>query len=354
MKGKILSLILVLTLGAILSTSIAPPARASISNFQWLGKKVYYDPIWYPLLYAYNIVVFPEGTEAKLLVNVYNDWGGYQLNVSAVKVLFDWNINYTCAETSVDNPVLMDAGSYRTFTVSFTVPDVSTATNLPLQNWPYRHTYTIFVEGVNSTSGPKQVMLHYDTSYYDFIVYSTTQNEAMNLYAKLYYPMYYYHYFDSDEAQLLYNNATEEYNSGVMAYQTYDFDTAKNHFANALSLYYQALATETSYESYWESIDQQQAQASLAQSQAQAQYYLGEAALQSGQGEYYKGQAAYYQAKAVNDAIIANATLIQAQAAMMLAQAQMTIAEGTRNQSYAVSCGLSSEDQKARRLLQHK
>lgn len=321
-------MILVLTLGAIISASIAPPTRAWINYTQWLGKRVYYDPLYYG-----SVTVFPEGTEAKLLVNVYNDWGGAQLNVSAVKILFDWNINYTCAETSVASPVLMDPWSYRTFTVSFTTPDVSTASNL------ITHSYYIFVEGVNSTSDPKGVMLHYSTSGGGFILYSTAQNEAMDLYAKLYYPMQYYHSFDSNEAQLLYANATEEYNSGVMAYQTYDFDTAKDQFANALSLYYQALAAETSYENYWESIDRQDAEADLAQSQAQAQYYLAEAAYYNGQSEYYKGQAeyykgqgAYYQAKAVNDAVIANATLIQAQAAMMLAQAQMA---ALTNQSYA-------------------
>lgn len=311
-------MILVLTLGAILSASVAPPARAWISYTQWLGKRVYYDPIW-----GYGYTVFPEGTEASLLVNIYNDWGGYQLNISAVKILFDWNINYTCAETSVASPVLMDPWSYRTFTVSFTVPEVSTASNL------IPHSYYIYVEGVNSTTDPKGIMLHYSTSGGGFIVYSTAQNGAMDLYARLYYPMTTYHYFDSDEAYVLYQNATEEYNSGVMAYQTYDFGTAENHFANALSLYYQALATETSYESFWESIDQQQAQADLAQSQAQAQYYLAQAAYYNGESEYYKGQAeyykgqgAYYQAKAVNDAIIANATLIQAQAYMLLYQAQ--------------------------------
>jgi hypothetical protein len=154
----------------------------------------------------------------------------------------------------------------------------------------------------------------------------------MDLYAKLYYPITTYHYFDSNEAYLLYRNATEEYNAGVMAYETYDFDTAENHYANALSLYYQALATETSYESFWESIDQQQAQADLAQSQAQTQqalaqaaYYNGEAEYYKGQSEYYKGQGAYYEAKAVNDGIIANATLLQAQAQMI----------SLTNQSYA-------------------
>jgi hypothetical protein len=328
MKGKVLSLTLVLILGAILSTSIAPPARASIQYHLWVGKTVYYDPIW-----GYGYTVFPEGSEAKLLVNVFNDWGGYQLNISAVKVVFDWNINYTCAETNVASPVVVDPWSYRTFTVSFTTPDVSTATNVklpPPSPSPYGHKYTIFVEGVNSTSDPKEAMVHYTSpTYYDFIVYSTAQNEAMDLYAQLYYPMTYYHYFGSDEAQLLYNNATEEYSSGVIAYQTYDFDTAKDHFANALSLYYQALAMETSYENFWESIDQQQAQADLAQSQAQAQYYLaqadyynGESEYYKGQAEYYKGQGAYYQAKAVNDEMIANASLIEAQALMLLYQAQ--------------------------------
>jgi hypothetical protein len=316
MKKRSVVLMLILTAGAMLSALTARPVAGYISSYRWLGTMFYYDTYWD----LYYVTVFPENTVATLSVVVYNP-AVTQLNVSAVKVLMDWNINYSSTECSFDEPVAMTSYTYHTFTLTFTVPGVTVASNLA------KHGYTIYVEQVNATTGNKQVSLHDRTSDFGFIVYSTTQLEAQRLYEELNTLTSSYHSFSSYEAQALWNNGTTEFYLGEESHWSGDFDSAKTHYENAKSLLYQALSTEVSYQGFWETNDQQQAnlqnlllQAQIDTAKAQASYY-------EGQSEYYKGLGAYQQAQATASLMQANASLIEANASLVTANAAMRNAD---------------------------
>jgi hypothetical protein len=316
MKKRSVVLMLILTAGAMLSALTTRPVAGYIDSYRWLGTTFYYDTYWD----QYYVTVFPENTIATLSVVVYNS-AAVDLNVSAIKVLMDWNINYTSSECSVDNPIALTPYMYHTFSLTFTVPDVTVASNLA------RHGYTIYVEQVNATTGNKQASLHDRQSDFGFIVYSTTQLEAQRLYEELDVLMGTSHYFQSSQAQALWDNGTTEFYLGESSHWSGDFSAAKAHYEAARSLLYQALSTELSYEG---TLDNNELQYSSLQNmllQAQIDQYKAQAAYYNGQAEYYKGLGAYQQAQATASLMEANASLIEANASLVEANAAMRNAD---------------------------
>lgn len=301
MRKASLSAILILVLGAMMSTSIIRPAEAWIWTWNWLGQVHNYDPYWG----AWQRV-FPENTIATLQVTVNNPSGTIPLNISAVKVWLDWNINYSSTECSVSTPLVIQPLTSHTFTVTFTVPDTSTASNLVM------HTYTIFVEEFNPTTG---VSLHSSVWGSNFVVYSTIQKDAQRLYDELSVlvtlaPPW---GFNSVEANMLWGNGTLEYLFGLSSHQSGDFNNAKARYETARGLLHQALSTETSFSKQMEDMQLLLLQAQVAEAQADARY-------REAQAKYYEAQATYQEA-------IANATMKQADAALMVANATMKQAE---------------------------
>jgi hypothetical protein len=311
MKRKILLAILVSALAVTLCTSAIRPAKAYINNYQWFGQEHYYDPYWG----SYYITVFQENTNATLLVTVYNSyWWASSLNISAVKVYMDWNQNYSSTEVSVDTPFAMPYATYHTFTITFTVPSVSVASNL------FRHGWTIYVEEVNATSGPKQVTLHDSWSGTGFTVYSTVQKEAMMLYDEInaLFNAYYWGSFGSVEAQNLWNNGTLYYNMGEDNYRSGNFDEAKTQYTTALNLLKQAITTEKIYDQNWQdhndNYNQQMDTLDMSMQQALIAKYNAEA------------EAALKEA---------NASMRSADAEMKTAEAQFALAQAAMTQAYA-------------------
>lgn len=317
MKKKSIILMVILTAGVMLSSAAVHLVHAHIDSSYWLGTMFYYDPFWD----SNYVTVFPEGTLATLRVSVHNSFVSTQLNVSAVKVWMDWNTNYSSTECSESAPFAMLPDTYQTFTVTFTVPDVSVASNL------IKHGYTIYVDQTNATEGTEQVWNHDRDSATGFIVYSTGQLEAERLYDQLDLLTSHTYSFQSYDAEALWDNGTEEFGAGQSSHWSGDFAAAKTHYESALSLFNQALSAEASYQSYWESDDRRTAelqnlliQAQIDQAAAYARYY-------DGQVEYYKGQAEYYKGRAVYEAAQANTSLIEANASMRQADAAMRQAD---------------------------
>jgi hypothetical protein len=146
-----------------------PAARASINNYNWISPVVrnQYDDFYGSLVTAYE-----ENTSAFLVVSVSNDIYVGQLNVSAVKVGFDWGVNYTSSECSSDNPFGIASSQSHVFVINFTVPSALFASNLMM------HGYTIYVESVNSTTGPKGIVSSWIKNDDGFAVFSTDQAAA--------------------------------------------------------------------------------------------------------------------------------------------------------------------------------
>jgi len=272
MRKVSLLVILVLAFGTLASTSMIRTAKADIDRWDWLGQVHEYDPYWD----ASDVTVFPEESTATLTVTVDNPPGADPLNVSAVIVWLDWNENFSSPECSEDSPWVIEALRSHTFTVIVDVPSTSTASNLVV------HDYTIYVEEVNATTGPKEVSIHDTATDDDFIVYSTTQKDAQRLYDKLdalndtVDP----DDFESIEAVASWYNGTFQYDFGLSSHTSGDFSDAKTYYEDALELFYDALSTETDFQKDFEDLEILAAQAVVAQLQANASYLeaLGDAA----------------------------------------------------------------------------
>jgi len=303
MKKAILLTILASVLAVTLCTSAIRPAKAWIEDFEWLGRQRHDDdPYWG------NILVYEEGSNAKLLVQVRNHYL-YDLNVSAVKVFMDWNLNYSSDECSEDTPLVMKSGEYRDFTITFTVPSTSVATNF------LRHDYIIYVDEVNATTGPKEVTnFHYwSIDWDDIIVCSTIQKEAMVLYDEISMVFSYYDYFSfsSVVARSLWYNGSIHYQMGLDSHESGNFDSAKTRYETALDLLNQAIDTETAYDLDWQQFDnnytRQWKQTDLLEKEANL---------------------------TIREAI-ANASMIEADASMKTADAQFALAQAAMTQAYA-------------------
>lgn len=215
------STLLMATLVSTLMVSLVQ-AQGSITSRDWIGcsyrgSDMYYDAS----VYAYE-----EGSTAILKVTVYNHYGT-SISVSAVKVGFDWSINYSL---TLEPVVEMQSGETRIFTVTFIVPSTTVASNL------FLHGYTIYVEHTLGTMEE----LYYTPP--DFAVYSSVQAEAQELYQIVSATPSYY--FSSVQARLLMNKATNETNTGGILYSRGDFDGAKEHYQTALNLINQAFSAE--------------------------------------------------------------------------------------------------------------
>jgi hypothetical protein len=300
MKRTLLAVLLCTLVATLACTSIRP-AKAWIDSVNWIGEFHYYDPYWG----TYSLRAFEEGTTAQLAVRVYNNWG-YNLNVSAVIVYMDWNQNYSSVQASETTPSVMPQYTYRTFLITFTVPDITIASNL------YSHGYTVYVEYLNAT-GHKRPFDDWSFSS-GFYVYSNEQKECMRLYDEVQAMFDTYGsspYFDSNNASVMWR---EGYMLEQLAYDGHrygSFVDAMNYYDDALDKMNTALGLESDYDLWWE-------QYYDADSQAWDALYLAEE-----------------QAYVLNLEAEANATIMEGEAIATNASARNTLAQAALTQSYA-------------------
>jgi len=217
-----------------------PVGRASINNYNWISTLVrnQSDDFYGSLVTAYE-----ENTSAFLVVSVSNDYYVGQLNVSAVKVGFDWGVNYTSSECSPDNPFGIASSQSHVFLINFTVPSALFASNL------VTHGYTIYVEGVNSTTGPKGIITSWTKNGNGFAVFSTDQ-AAANEYRQQVgaYPTSNLNgipFLTANARQLLQeSNVAKTLASD--SYMRGDFSKAAAYYKNSLDSIQQAWSNETS------------------------------------------------------------------------------------------------------------
>lgn len=268
-------------LATLISMSAFSPAQAQhISDYKWIG--ACYDS--YDYFYDDYVVAYETGTTAKLVVDIYSHWwvkppiNDYvPVNISAVKVGFDWGVNYTSTECSEASPVQIEPGERRVFAVTFTVPPTTTASNLVV------HWYTIYVEHVNSTTGPKKIV-DTDTEYNDnFAVYSSDQADAQELAQKLddyEYPapaagVINYYRSDCFEARVLWEEGDNEEALGDDFYNSGNFTSAKTHYENAQTKYNEALSILSSRGKELENADITSANAAMYEALAWVIFGIG-------------------------------------------------------------------------------
>ena len=222
---------------SLIAVSTAPAANASIGSWTWIGTLMRNT---YDSFYGDTVTGYEEGTTATLIVNVYNNlFSGDPINISAVKVSLDWGQNYTSAETSMATPFVLEYGNSHVFTVTFTVPSTSSVSNY------VTHSYTVYAEHVNSTTGPKEIVDYWSQSGTRFAVFSADQADANLAMKELNaYPFMSLPFFTAEARELLTQSSIAE-SMGNTEYNSGNFANAKTNYQNALTLMQNAYANET-------------------------------------------------------------------------------------------------------------
>jgi hypothetical protein len=224
MKKKIFLTYLLSILVLMIAMNMAT-VNASISTHNWIGPTYKGSDSFL----GTTVTAYKTGSTAKLVVNAYSDYYvgypyyGYKpVNVSAVKVCPDWNINYTSTEATLDSPTVIQPYQYHIFTINFTMPDTTIASNLIV------HNYRIYVEHINSTAGAKKIVGTWTYSGSGFAVYSAEQADSMQIYQK--YSGIPTPTFTSPEARILWTRTLVESSIGARSYGLGNFTDAKTHY----------------------------------------------------------------------------------------------------------------------------
>jgi hypothetical protein len=219
---------------------VSPVAHAQTVTNLWTGTAFNgTDPYYGSSVHAYR-----TGTTAILIVSILNTFARY-MNVTSVTFVPDWGTNSTATITT---PIRINPGQLGTATVSIPVPATNIATNL------VRHGYNVYVTYTTPPPGPPGIQTTNTGEAMDFVVYSIDQASAMSLMNQFGLPSTFGFstspcfstFFKSSEATSLCLQASNQITQGSFLYATGNFTGAKNVLQNAVSLWNQAISTESS------------------------------------------------------------------------------------------------------------
>ena len=238
--------VMLLALVTLVLLSTLGSANATIESYNWIGPLIKNERDDF---YGDYVTGYKTGSTATLVVNVRNHLPK-NMNVSAVIVSFDWGKNYTSAEVNSTNVFAIKPGEAHVFTVVFTVPDTTVASNLVM------HNYKIYVDDVNATTGAKKLLYNNSPrSLSNFVVFSSTQADAKGTERELGnydWSSTIPYYFLTGEAKELYILAKGAKTQGYNAYVKGDFVTAASRYQDALDKIEMAWANETAVYSGFE------------------------------------------------------------------------------------------------------
>ncbi|MEM2463703.1 MAG: hypothetical protein QXY07_03365 [Candidatus Bathyarchaeia archaeon] len=216
----------------VLAISFIDTAQASISSHIWTNPKRrnYTD-----LYYGYVNVAYERGSTANLLVAVANYYSSDAY--FRVRVKMDW-----ASENVTSQELLVKRGETQVFELNISIP--STVSNM------YLHSYIIYSEykfAVNEAWKSDSVR-----QGSEFAVYSQVQSQALSYKQQLdAYPSYPYLYptpfLGSAKARELLINASVLKSLGDQAYQTANFEGARNYYKAALENVQKAYSLDTQY-----------------------------------------------------------------------------------------------------------
>jgi len=218
----------------------AVPASATIQSYNWISPLVKNQ---FDDFYGATITGYEALTTATLIVNI-NDHLGSDMNISAIKVWFDWGVNYTDSSLvsmfNESNPFVIKSGEAHVFTVNFDLPDTTVASNL------VTHSFRIYVEDVNATSGSvRQLNSNPSVGGSGFAVFSDTQVQAITLERDISIYTAGMTTFMTSKGRQLYQQAQFMKGQGDNAYTKGDFSGAVTYYENATSLFEAAWGNET-------------------------------------------------------------------------------------------------------------
>jgi hypothetical protein len=160
-------LLCTLIVSALVLSPMLPRAHAELVNVKWVNTAFSgTDPYYAAVVSAYQ-----TGTPATLYVPVtqVNGFGGSYINVTAAKLMMDWNGNYTATGL----PIKITLNNWAPVTITFPVPGTNVASNL------WTHTGILTVNYTTPASpGTHQFV---ENPVPTFAVYSSDQASAMSI-----------------------------------------------------------------------------------------------------------------------------------------------------------------------------
>lgn len=235
--------VMLLSLVMLVLLSMARSANASIPSINWIAPLVKGET---DSFYGATVTGYKAGTTATLVVNVRNDrtwppivWPA-DMNISAVIVSFDWGVNYTSTEVNMTDVFPIKPGESHVFTIAFSVPSTTEASNL------VTHAYEVYAEHVNATTGSKELRGYEQMSGSNFVVFSGTQADAVELKRELdKYSWGTTPPFLTAKAKELYILANGARTQGTNSYKRGDFSGAVSYYQTALTNIENAWSNET-------------------------------------------------------------------------------------------------------------
>jgi phage shock protein PspC (stress-responsive transcriptional regulator) len=225
--------------------------EASVSSVNFMG--AFYKGN--DSFYGSSVIAYKAGSNVTVAVSAYNDYyyGYATTNITAVKIWFDWGVNYTSSEVSMNKRYSLVQYQSHVFLITLQLP--TNVSNM------VTHSYTVFVEHVYGLNGSVGVFNTWTYSGRDFAVYSSDQSDAQDLYVQLttlgvlpptgysyYWPPvanFPYMPFVSSEARMLWSQARNEGTAGSASYARGDFAGAKSNYQTALGMIDQSFAAES-------------------------------------------------------------------------------------------------------------
>ena len=225
------------------------PPPSPIQAFAWTGTQYSgFDPFYSAAVFGGSAVkAYRIGSAASLTLTVSNIFDT-TIYVTAVKASMDWGKNYTL---SLSPATRIDKSNSTSFTVTFTVPNTSEASNLVV------HTYKIIVEYTTTPGGTTSAIIApepFGPPPPPFVVYSADQADAMALMNKLGLPafpgvtttQFCGFQFKTAEGTSLCLQSSREAIAGLNLYTNGDFAGAKTRLQKANDLMDQAIAVDSS------------------------------------------------------------------------------------------------------------
>jgi len=238
MKRKITLLLCLLSISLATATLVTQVrAQPSTWSFAWV------EPAYkgYDTYYGSYIIAYLEGTYWNFSLRYTNwDWAARTINVSAIRIYFDWGKNYTHKFSA---PISIKYGETRTWTISNMTPSVEDAGEL------WTHEYQIYVHHVNSTGHEQELI--YGPSGEEFAVLSTDHLACLNIWMK--YSMFFGSgptlmsdgspfFTNVTAAQVNFTQAMLEFQLGAQIFEAGVFGDARSHLERGDSYFNSALA----------------------------------------------------------------------------------------------------------------
>ncbi len=236
MRTSRMALCAVAVLTVALLAPLVPSARGAVTSAIWTNTTFTgTDPFLGVAVNAYA-----AGSTATLQILVTDTVGGAYINVTGAKLMMDWNGNYTTT-----NSLKIPLNTQASFSLTFPVPQTSTASNLVAHNC----VLTCLTVNYTNAAGAKN-QFFFNPLLTDMAVYSSDQASAMSVFRQLGFLATssgtVCSSFKTPTASSACGQAVQQFNLGTSLYSTGNFAGANTAFQSALTNWNNAINNENS------------------------------------------------------------------------------------------------------------